>query len=111
MLHSGTCLASSCTDLICNSTLACLALTCFGSTHRCNKLPGVRMARQHEAWLDRTQEWPDRLGHNKYGLLCTMARRPFLTSLVARVGVFKPTGSKGKELMKPDCKHDASQHG
>ena len=33
----------------------------------------------------------------------TMARRPFLTSLVAMDGEFMPAGSKGKELMKPDC--------
>mmetsp|Transcript_14293 Transcript_14293/g.38780 ORF Transcript_14293/g.38780 Transcript_14293/m.38780 type:complete len:218 (-) Transcript_14293:55-708(-) len=31
----------------------------------------------------------------------TMARRPFLTSLTACLGEFRPTGSKGKELMKP----------
>ena len=34
----------------------------------------------------------------------TMARRPFFTSLVAMSGEFMPAGSKGNELMKPDCK-------
>ncbi len=32
-----------------------------------------------------------------------MARRPFLTSLAAMDGEFMPAGSKGNELMKPDC--------
>ena len=33
----------------------------------------------------------------------TMARRPFLISLTAMSGEFWPAGSKGNELMNPDC--------
>lgn len=40
----------------------------------------------------------------------TMARRPFLTSLTAMSDEFMPAGSKGKELIRPDCAA-ASQRG